>query len=101
MTNRRRFLVTSLVGTVALGVSKAQAAGPMLSETEPQAQALGYVADTRRVDQKKYPKHVISQRCDNCALYQGKAGESAAACPLFAGKSVAGAGWCTAYAKRA
>ena len=36
-----------------------------------------------------------------CALYQGKATDPAAACPLFAGKQVAGKGWCSAWAKKA
>jgi len=34
-------------------------------------------------------------------LFQGKAGDAAGGCPLFAGKHVAGNGWCTAYAKKA
>jgi hypothetical protein len=34
-------------------------------------------------------------------LYQGKATDAAGGCPLFAGKQVAGAGWCNAYAKKA
>ena len=39
--------------------------------------------------------------CSNCALYQGKSTDKAAACPLFAGKQVAGPGWCSAWAKKA
>mgnify|MGYP003343562551 CR=1 FL=1 len=73
----------------------------MVAETDPQAQALGYKADTTKVDAKKYPKHASTQRCDNCALYQGKAGSAAGGCSLFAGKQVAGAGWCSAWAKKA
>jgi hypothetical protein len=41
------------------------------------------------------------QKCDNCALYQGKLGSPAGGCSLFAGKQVAGPGWCSAYAKKA
>jgi hypothetical protein len=34
-------------------------------------------------------------------LYQGKAADKAGGCPLFAGKQVAGKGWCSAWAKKA
>jgi hypothetical protein len=34
-------------------------------------------------------------------LYQGKPGSPAGGCSLFAGKQVAGPGWCSAYAKKA
>jgi hypothetical protein len=73
----------------------------MVDEKNPQAVALGYAADTTKVDAKKYPKHTASQLCNNCALYQGKASDAAGGCPLFAGKQVAGKGWCNAWAKKA
>ena len=44
----------------------------MVDEKSAQATALGYVADTTRVDTKKYPKHAATQLCNNCALYQGR-----------------------------
>lgn len=72
----------------------------MLEENNPQAAALGYVADASKVDAKKYPKYAAGQLCSNCALYQGKAGEEAGGCLLFAGKQVAGKGWCSAWAKK-
>ena len=72
-----------------------------LDEKDPQAVALGYVADTTKADAKKYPKHAASQMCSNCALYQGKPSDAAGACPLFAGKLVAAKGWCSAWAKKA
>jgi hypothetical protein len=34
-------------------------------------------------------------------VFQGKAGDKAGNCALFAGKQVAGAGWCSAWAKKA
>ncbi|WP_374101921.1 high-potential iron-sulfur protein [Burkholderia sp. LMG 13014] len=33
-------------------------------------------------------------------MYQGKAADPAAPCPLFAGKRVANGGWCNAYNPR-
>ena len=67
----------------------------------PQAVALGYKADTTKVDAKKFPKHAATQNCANCALFQGKAGDKAGGCPLFAGKTVTATGWCSAWAKKA
>ena len=96
---RRVFLMTLAVsGTAFATLAQAQA---LVDEKDPQAAALGYVADTQRVDIKKYPKFVAGQNCASCALYQGKATDKAAGCPLFAGRQVASAGWCSAWAKRA
>jgi hypothetical protein len=53
------------------------------------------------VDARKHPKFAAGQNCTNCALYQGKAADKAAACALFPGKRVAGAGWCSAWVKKA
>lgn len=91
---------------MTLAVSGAALATPALAqalvdEKSPQATALGYVAEAKRVDVKKYPKFAAGQNCANCALYQGKAADQAGGCPLFAGKQVAAAGWCSAWAKKA
>jgi High potential iron-sulfur protein len=63
--------------------------------------ALGYVADAKRVDTKKFPKFAAGQVCSNCSLWQGKPADKAAACALFPGKQVAGLGWCSAWVKKA
>ena len=96
---RRVFLMTLAASGAALA-THAQAQ-TLVDEKDPQAVALGYVADAKRVDVKKYPKFAAGQNCANCALYQGKATDKAAGCPLFAGKQVAGPGWCSAWAKKA
>lgn len=101
MSNRREFIVQLSLGTGVLVAGQAMAQGAALAETDPQAVALGYKADTTKVDDKKFPKHAAAQQCSNCALFQGKAGDKAGGCPLFAGKQVAGAGWCSAWAKKA
>jgi hypothetical protein len=62
---------------------------------------LGYVADTAKADSKKFPKHTKDQKCNNCALFQGKATDAAGGCPLFGVKQVTAAGWCSAWAKKA
>lgn len=101
MTNRREFIVQLSLGTTALVAGQAMAQGAALAETDAQAVALGYKADTTKVDAKKFPKHAAAQQCNNCSLFQGKAGDKAGGCPLFAGKQVAANGWCSAYAKKA
>jgi len=96
---RRVFLLTVAASTSALSVGvRAQS---LVDERDPQAQALGYVADASKVDTKKYSKFAAGQNCTTCSLYQGKATDKAAACALFAGKLVAGPGWCSAWVKKA
>ena len=102
-TTRRVFFIQIAFGATALAAthSMAQAAAPMVSETDPAAAGLGYAADSTKVDAKKYPKHAKEQLCSNCQLYAGKAKEAAGPCPLFAGKQVAAKGWCIAWVKKA
>ena len=96
---RRVFLMTLAASGAALAATaRAQA---LVDEKDAQAIALGYVAEAKRVDVKKYPKFAAGQNCASCALYQGKAADQAGACPLFAGKQVAATGWCGAWAKKA
>ena len=98
MTNRRQFVImlsaTSLVATARVS------AQPKLDEKDPQAAALGYVVESTKVDSKKYPKYAKDQKCNNCQLYAGKVTDAAAGCPIFAGKQVAGGGWCSAWVKK-
>ena len=74
---------------------------PMLDEKDAQAVALAYVADASRVDKDKQKTYVAGSMCSNCNLYQGKAGDAAGPCTLFAGKNVAGPGWCSGWIKKA
>lgn len=96
MTTRRTFLfkVIPAVGAMALIASRAQAA-PKLSEQEPVAQQLGYVTDTKRANQGKYPQHNNSQTCSNCQLYG-----AGSTCSAFPGKEVSAGGWCKSYIKK-
>lgn len=98
--NRRHFVIHSLAACGMLGAASAAQAQAMLAETDPQAVALGYKADASKVDKAKQPKFVAGQNCANCALYQAAASAPAGGCPLFAGKQVAGKGWCNAWAKK-
>ena len=96
--NRRTFFMTLAAGTSLLAT--AAHAQEKLDEKDPQAVALGYVADATKTDTKKFPKYAAGQVCTNCALYQGKASDALGGCPWFAGKQVAGKGWCSAWAKK-
>ena len=99
-STRRTFLMQVAVAGTALAASQAQAQAK-LDEKDPQAVALGYVADTTKADQKKFPKHTKDQKCNNCALFQGKAADATGGCPLFGVKHVVAGGWCSAWAKKA
>jgi len=100
LTNRRVFMMTLAAGSSVLAATAARAQAK-LDEKDPQAVALGYVADTAKADTKKFPKHTADQHCNNCQLFQGKPTDAKGGCPLFAGKMVAGAGWCSAWVKKA
>jgi anaerobic selenocysteine-containing dehydrogenase len=95
---RRTFLMTLAAGSAAL--TTAAQGQAKLDEKDPQAVGLGYVADATKTDKKKFPKYAEGQVCTNCALYQGKSSDAWGGCPLFAGKQVAGKGWCNAWAKK-
>ena len=99
MNNSRR---TFMMGFAAAGavITTAAHGQAKLDEKDPQAAALGYVADATKADKKKYPNYASGQACATCALYQGKAADAAGGCPLFAGKQVAAKGWCSAWAKK-
>ena len=99
MTSRRRFIqIVPLAGAAMLGAGSASA--QLVAEKDPQAVALGYVADATKVDKTKFKTFAAGQMCSNCALFQGKATDAAGGCPLFAGTQVAAKGWCSAYAKK-
>ena len=99
-TNRRVFLMQVAACGSVLTAAGAQAQSAKVDEKDPQAVALAYVADTTKVDQKKFPKHANDQKCNNCALYQGKLTDAWGGCPLFGTKQVAGPGWGNAWVKK-
>ena len=103
MTSRRSFIqILPLAGALALGARSVLAAdAAAVDPKDPQAAALGYVADATKADKVKFPKYAAGQSCGGCQLYQGKAGDAAGPCAIFAGKKVAAKGWCSAYTKKA
>ena len=77
------------------------AGSALLGEQDPQALALGYVADAGRVDKSRFKTFVAGSSCDGCSQYTGKSGDAAGGCRIFPARNVAAAGWCTAWAKTA
>ena len=98
--DRRTFFLQAVAAGSALTTFKAVAQPARVAESEPQAAALGYKNDSKTVDKQKFPKHEDSQICGNCQLFQGKPQDEWGGCAIFAGKQVAGPGWCSAWIKK-
>ncbi|KFN48938.1 high-potential iron-sulfur protein [Arenimonas composti] len=98
--SRRRFLINAAIVAGAAPLAPllvrsaaAQALTPLPAD-HPTAVALNYTADASKVTHASFKP---GSRCDNCQFFT--AGTNA--CTLFPGHSVAPAGWCTAWAKKA
>lgn len=74
---------------------------PKLAESNPQAQALGYKADSSSVDAGRFPNHAADQVCANCTLFAGEAGQDWGPCGIFPGNQVNSSGWCSAWNRKA
>ncbi|NKJ50185.1 High potential iron-sulfur protein [Burkholderia sp. SG-MS1] len=98
-TSRRHFLLLSVGVGSSLVLSQAAFADTVnrLGETDPKAQAVGYVEDASKVDKAKFPGFAAGQTCANCSLFQGAATDAYGGCTLFGDKQVAARGWCSSY----
>lgn len=103
MSSTRRSFVMQVIGAGAtlMAAQRGAHAAAKVDEADPQAKALGYRNDTTKVDAKQFPRHDNAQKCATCQLFQGKAGDAAGGCPIFAGKEVAANGWCNSWVKKA
>jgi High potential iron-sulfur protein len=99
--SRRTFVMCVVASGTALTASQVAAQTAQVAENDPQATALGYKADSTKVDKTKFPKHETTQVCSGCQLFQGKPTDATGPCQLFAGKLVTGKGWCSAWVKKA
>jgi len=84
----------------ATTVTPAAPVGPLVSETEPQAVAVGYVADARRANLARFPRFHRGQHCAACQQYQGLPSAPTAPCTVFAGRQVQASGWCSSFRLR-
>ena len=105
--SRRAIVKTGLIaglGVPVLGLTtrQAQAAAGLtpLDPSDPLAKSLNFMTDASKVDAKANPTYKPTQKCGNCAQYQGKAGEATAACTIFAGHTVPEGGWCKVWAQK-
>jgi High potential iron-sulfur protein len=91
----------TLVPAYELLANSAFAAGlPPLDPGDPTAKALGYVADSAKVDDGANPTHKPAQKCGTCAQFLGKPSDATAGCNIFAGHSVPAGGWCKVWAPK-
>jgi len=99
--SRRQLLQGALVGLAAvpaasLIAARAEASEP-LSEDDPTAKSLAYVASAGKVDPATNPTYKAGQTCANCIQYTGKAGAADGPCNIFPNKTVKAAGWCKVW----
>jgi hypothetical protein len=86
---RDGLIAGALVPIAGLFISGAAHADlPALDPNDPAARGRDYVTKSAKSD----------AYCGNCSLYK-KTGDSTGSCALFAGKSVAFAGWCSGWVK--
>jgi hypothetical protein len=93
--SRRRLLKKVALGTALLPLAVRQsnaADAPLVTDDDPTAKALKYVADASKASGAKPGSH-----CGNCQLYQGTAGSAQGGCLLFPGKQVKSTGWCSSW----
>lgn len=104
--SRRALVKTSLLaglGIPALGLTmrEAQAASlTPLEESDPLAKSLSFVKDASKVNASANPTYKSTQKCGNCAQFQGKPGDATAPCTIFAGHTVPQGGWCKVWAQK-
>ncbi len=96
--SRRRFLrhlaVAAPAGSLFLA-GPARAEGlPQLALDDPLAVGLQYVEDATTSTAANYK---AGQNCANCLQIQGNDGDAYRPCAIVPGKSVASAGWCSAW----
>ena len=98
--SRRHFVLVSAGVGSSLALCRVAFAASVpnaLSESDPQAQAVGYTENATKVDKARFPTFAAGQSCANCSLFQGKASDAYGGCTLFGTKQVASRGWCSAY----
>jgi len=101
--SRRAVVRAALVAGVLISTvdQLAAAVGPDISPLDPKdpaAKALGFANDTTNVDAGANPTHISTQKCGTCVQFQGKPGDAAGGCNIFAGHSVPQGGWCKVWA---
>lgn len=96
--SRRRFLkglaVAAPAGSLIVSRSAMAQDLPKLALDDPLAVGLMYVEDATT---STAPNYKAGQDCANCLQIQGNDGDAYRPCAIVPGKSVAAAGWCSAW----
>lgn len=93
-------MIFTVAGAATLALNGKVQAQAILSPTDPQAIALGYVTDHLKVDKTKFKIFATGSHCGVCQLYQGTPNSVSGPCALFPGKQVISNGWCSAFQKK-
>lgn len=97
-TQRRVFMMKVVGGASVLATAKAFAANPVstekLTETDAYAKSMGFRLDTTKVDQKRFTRHTVEQKCSTCQLFSGEPDAEWGPCSFFGGRLVHRNGWC-------
>ena len=94
--NRRVFMLHPLAGASVIAAARQAHAGTeteAVKETDPYPKSMGFRLNTANVDQVKYPRHTVEQRCSQCQLFKNVAGEPTGNCSFFK-RVVPVDGWC-------
>jgi hypothetical protein len=101
--NRRVFMLQLVCGGTALasgGAALADEPKAKLTESDSYARSMGFRLDTTKVDQARFPRHSVDQKCSTCQLFSGKDGEEWGPCSFFGGRLVHRDGWCRNFKVR-
>ena len=104
--SRRAIVKTGLlaglsVPVIGLTARQARAAGlTPLEPSDPLAKSLDFTTDATKVNVSANPTFKPTQKCGNCAQFQGKPGDAAAPCTIFAGHTVPQGGWCKVWGQK-
>jgi high potential iron-sulfur protein len=106
LLSRRAIIARSLaagafIPLFGLTAPEARAAGlTPLDPADPTAKSLNFATASSKVDAKANPTYKPTQKCGNCAQYQGKPGDSSGGCNIFVGHSVPANGWCKVWVQK-
>ena len=95
-STRRVFMLHVMAGTTVLTTQAHAQATPSpdpVKETDAYPKSMGFRLKTENVDQAKFPRHTVAQKCSECQLYSGKPGEPLGTCSFFK-RPVPPEGWC-------
>jgi hypothetical protein len=101
--NRRVFMLHAAAVTTTLaasGTALAQPATDAVKETDPYPKSMGFKLNTADVDQAKFPRHELAQKCSECQLFSAPTGgEKVGTCSFFK-RLVPPEGWCRNFKPR-